>query len=224
MELTERMNILTMTTLASRLVPDLINMENILAGLGNLVENESDVENLRTLVYLANQQIEPLLDHWIPYLKEVDAYKFEKRTSVQTKIAELEGDLGEAKDELKIANWEIKRKDEEIEALKGQVEYLSGFEGVVERAHELLDMIEQNKESLALSSNMKEQKKIKGENHPAFRKDIRTEEMVDDYKKAGNNVTLEMIKKYGLTFQGIKYRLQTAGVYMGRAQKKGAQK
>lgn len=223
LQLNDNMNTLTMTTLASRLVPDLTKIEELLGSLEG-IENETDAENIKTIIYIKIQEIEPLLDYWLNYLKNVEIFKIEKKTSVQQKIAELEGALGEKKEELQILNWEIKRKDEEIEALKTQVEILSGSEDVVERAHELLDMIEQNKESLALSSNMKEHKDIRGENSPAFKKEARTDEIVNDYKEAGYKITHEMIEKYKMTLQGLKYRLQTAGVYMGRAQKKGAQK
>lgn len=85
----------------------------------------------------------------------------------------------------------------------------------------LLDILNDNMGAIKLQRQMQH----KGKEHPCYRHDLSTEEVVKDYMHNGSKITQQMLSKYNkdkehkITYNGLRVRLQKAGVWVSRNEK-----
>ena len=93
--------------------------------------------------------------------------------------------------------------EQEVKNLKVEIKELRS------KNEEVLELFKDNVKSVALSKNMKQ----KGPGNPRYKKDVKTGEVEIDYIQNNFQITTAMIKKYKMSYQGLRLRLIKAGVW-----------
>lgn len=149
------------------------------------------------------------------------------QSKLQSSVAEIEwlkdlepevniDDLLKQVDEVNQLRGQLAAKDAELEKLykilgNNIIELLSDSQA-------LLSLVRENSKALSASVRMRAEDK-RGANSPAYRHDINNDSLVSDYQAAGCSITGEMLNKYNSSWMTLKKRLQSLGVYQGRASK-----
>lgn len=97
----------------------------------------------------------------------------------------------------------IAELEQEVKSLKAEIKELRS------KNEEVLELFKDNVKSVALSKNMKQ----KGPGNPRYKTDVKTGEVEIDYILSGFQITTAMIKKYKMSYQGLRLRLIKAGVW-----------
>jgi len=81
--------------------------------------------------------------------------------------------------------------------------------GLEDKLDRLLQLFEDNVKSIAVSEKIKSPDRITNARH-----DVNTDDLIADYQ-AGNSLS-DIGRKYDMTYNGVKRRLEKAGVYHGK--------
>ncbi len=140
------------------------------------------------------------------YNKELDK-KDKEIAELKEELAQVRGSYNETKRELAITQKNLDSVLITIGNIQRQKE-----------EEDLLNYIRERSELLAGNDLFKRRVKqdMKGENAPSYKHNVNNDDLITDYKKNNNKITKEMIKKYNMTYQGLKERLQSLEVYQGR--------
>jgi len=92
--------------------------------------------------------------------------------------------------------------EQEIKLLRKEVKELHTLN------KEVLQLFNNNVKAIRMSEGMKE----KGPGNPRYRPDVKNGQVIEDYINNEHHITNSMIEKYGMTYQGLRLRLKSAGV------------
>lgn len=142
-----------------------------------------------------------IISDWIEYYRQVQEVIIDESENNQTlkeRIKYLEN-LNNYKDE--VMNNLVKNNGEAL--------------------RNALELIEENAKLIAASKGNREKQRVaRGANSNKFIQEIDNDELVSLYSKAGYKLTKEILEYYNsktsVTYQGLKVRLQSLGVWKGR--------
>lgn len=185
-----------------------------------ILENRLDEVNKKPSVA---EQVDGLFD----LAEEVEIFVRSWRSYTQTYNSLMEN-VEESNTKLTAENHELRGQltlmQQELERMIKVVENTSQTkEDLILRACDIMDDFESSVEnktdvlaqSWAFTRKLKEGQK-KGKEHPHYRQDVNNEELIADYVANNHKISKQMVSKYGLTYQGLKSRLQSLGAYKER--------
>lgn len=82
----------------------------------------------------------------------------------------------------------------------------------VEAMNSALKLINENAKTISTATHMKNRHIGSGDEHPAYRQDVDSKALIDDYNSGKFNLK-ELAEKYGMTSPGLRDRLIKLGVY-----------
>ena len=82
----------------------------------------------------------------------------------------------------------------------------------VETMNSALKLINENAKTISTATHMKNRHIGSGNEHPAYRQDVDSKALIDDYNSGKFNLK-ELAEKYGMTSPGLRDRLIKLGVY-----------
>ena len=82
----------------------------------------------------------------------------------------------------------------------------------VESMNSALKLINENAKTISTATHMKNKHIGSGDKHPAYRQDVDSKALIDDYNSGKFNLK-ELAKKYDMTSPGLRDRLIKLGVY-----------
>lgn len=82
----------------------------------------------------------------------------------------------------------------------------------VEAMNSALKLINENAKTISTATHMKNRHIGSGNEHPAYRQDVDSKTLIDDYNSGKFNLK-ELAEKYGMTSPGLRDRLIKLGVY-----------
>lgn len=82
----------------------------------------------------------------------------------------------------------------------------------VEAMNSALKLINENAKTISTATHMKNRHIGSGDKHPAYRQDVDSKALIDDYNSGKFNLK-ELAEKYGMTSPGLRDRLIKLGVY-----------
>ena len=82
----------------------------------------------------------------------------------------------------------------------------------VEAMNSALKLINENAKTISTATHMKNRHIGSGDEHPAYRQDVDSKALIDDYNSGRFNLK-ELAEKYGMTSPGLRDRLIKLGVY-----------
>ena len=82
----------------------------------------------------------------------------------------------------------------------------------VEAMNSALKLINENAKTISTATHMKNRHIGSGDEHPAYRQDVDSKELIDDYNSGKFNLK-ELAEKYDMTSPGLRDRLIKLGVY-----------
>lgn len=82
----------------------------------------------------------------------------------------------------------------------------------VEAINSALKLINENAKTISTATHMKNRHIGSGDEHPAYRQDVDSKALIDDYNSGKFNLK-ELAEKYGMTSPGLRDRLIKLGVY-----------
>ena len=178
--------------------------ENIL----QRIEVCEDIEDLKVYSNILVSLIVDFQEYWLKY---TNTYKL----AVEVDINNLNNKLShqiQVNEGLKHRLNELARENKDLlKIIKDQPS-----DQLINRCCQLLDLIEANVKVLATSIKIRDQRGKSGQESNSFKAWVNTDELINDYKNSGYRITDAMVKKYGMTIQGMRDRLIKAGEYKFR--------
>ena len=99
--------------------------------------------------------------------------------------------------------------EKEIKLLRTEIKELRTLN------EKVLQLFNTNMRAIQLSDGMKK----KGTGNPRYKPEVKTGMVIEDYINNEHHITNAMIEKYGMTYQGLRLRLKSAGVLKGKEEK-----
>lgn len=156
---------------------------------------ERDIIDKDKRIKQLEAQLMDVIKHNRQLIKEVNDLKEERENAFKNVYQEMYDKMPSA--------------DELLALIKEQKETLDKIKSKFDAVDNLVNKVDKNKGFFINQEAVKEKVKVKvdrhGENAPAFKQDIDNSEIERDIKD-GVSIS-DMSKKYGMTYQGMKYRV-----------------
>ena len=113
--------------------------------------------------------------------------------------------------DLMLKNQEALTKEIQSLKIQSNTEEIESLQTEIQKALQIAETGQKFKQNQGRLKN-----KGKGENSIRFNHNIDSEKLIEEYKQAGNRITSEMTRRYsakGITYQGLRKRLITEGVW-----------
>lgn len=149
--------------------------------------------------------------------------KFRDWSAYYNRYTELIDDEKEQSQLLVIENSDLKKqitdKDAQIANLMNIIKASHNNDNerielaeVVEAMNSALKLINENAKTISTATHIKNRHIGSGDEHPAYRQDVDSKALIDDYNSGKFNLK-ELAKKYDMTSPGLRDRLIKLGVY-----------
>ena len=149
--------------------------------------------------------------------------KFIDWSAYYSRYKELVDDEKEQSQLLVIENNNLKKqitdKDAQIDKLMNIIEASHNNDNerielaeAVEAMNSALKLINENAKTISTATHMKNRHIGSGDEHPAYRQDVDSKALIDDYNSGKFNLK-ELAEKYDMTSPGLRDRLIKLGVY-----------
>ena len=149
--------------------------------------------------------------------------KFREWSAYYNRYTELVDDEKEQSKLLVIENSNLKKqitdKDAQIANLMNIIKASHNNDNerielaeAVKAMNSALKLINENAKTISTATHMKNRHIGSGDEHPAYRQDVDSKALIDDYNSGKFNLK-ELAEKYGMTSPGLRDRLIKLGVY-----------
>lgn len=149
--------------------------------------------------------------------------KFRDWSAYYNRYTELVDDEKEQSQLLVIENNNLKKqindKDAQIDNLMNIIKASHNNDNerielaeAVEAMNSALKLINENAKTISTATHMKNRHIGSGDEHPAYRQDVDSKALIDDYNSGKFNLK-ELAEKYDMTSPGLRNRLIKLGVY-----------
>lgn len=149
--------------------------------------------------------------------------KFRDWSTYYNRYTELVDDEKEQSQLLVIENSNLKKqitdKDAQIDKLMNIIKASHNNDNerielakAVEAMNSALKLINENAKTISTATHMKNRHIGSGDEHPAYRQDVDSKALIDDYNSGKFNLK-ELAEKYGMTSPGLRDRLIKLGIY-----------
>lgn len=201
---------------------DTVNINTVLANLEKEIEqvdelanssilniaDSDNTEDIKVLALLLANTVRGFSSYWNNYCKTF-------REAVDIDKENIENKLYQQGQQILSLTQQLDDAREEIARLLDIINKQPSDE-VISRCLGLLDEVETNVKVISFQRKLKEPRESRiGENAPGW-KPVSNDDLVKAYQDAGNKITGQMEKDFGLTHPAIRARLIKLGVYVNK--------
>lgn len=167
------------------------------------------------------------IDDWSSYFsrfKEIQESKLDELNRANASLASenkrLASENSKLKEDLVMLNEKMNNAHYKIGTLQATLEAINGNSNMVqvdivemiENLEKAVNLIEENAKTISTATHMKNRHIGSGNEHPAYRQDVDSKALIDDYNSGKFNLK-ELAEKYDMTSPGLRDRLIKLGVY-----------
>lgn len=167
------------------------------------------------------------IDSWSYYFskfKEIQDSKIDEinraNASLVSENKKLASENSKLKEYLVMLNEKINNAHYKIGTLQATLEARNDNSNMIqvdivemiESLEKAVNLIEENAKTISTATHMKNRHIGSGNEHPAYRQDVDSKALIDDYNSGKFNLK-ELAEKYGMTSPGLRDRLIKLGVY-----------
>lgn len=168
-----------------------------------------------------------IIDSWSSYFskfKEIQDSKLDElnraNASLVSENKKLASENSKLKEDLVMLNEKMNTAHYKIGTLQSTIEARNDNSNmiqvdiveVIESLEKAVNLIEENAKTISTATHMKNRHIGSGDEHPAYRQDVDSKALIDDYNSGKFNLK-ELAEKYGMTSPGLRDRLIKLGVY-----------
>ena len=187
-------------------------------------EQLSQATELLVEAYSIHNSEQSEMSHVLLNARLADAVnKFRDWSAYYNRYTELIDDEKEQSQLIIIENSNLKKqindKDAQIDNLMNIIKASHNNDNerielaeAVEAMNSALKLINENAKTISTATHMKNRHIGSGDEHPAYRQDVDSKALIDDYNSGKFNLK-ELAEKYGMTSPGLRDRLIKLGVY-----------
>ena len=167
------------------------------------------------------------IDSWSSYFgkfKEIQESKLDELNRANASLvnenkklasenSKLKEDLAMLNEKMNNANYKIGTLQATLEARNDNSNMIQvDIVEMIESLEKAVNLIEENAKTISTATHMKNRHIGSGDEHPAYRQDVDSKALIDDYQSGKLNLK-ELAEKYDMTSPGLRDRLIKLGVY-----------